>query len=94
MTGGIVAPLQSWERSIQGVVCSRYYRHYKGNVYRVLDFAVDTTTGGWLVVYENPMDADMCTFENTLYARPVDEWFQVIDQSGNSRFVEVETKHG
>lgn len=44
------------------------YRHFKGNQYRVINYAMHSETGEKLVIYE-AMYGD-----HAIYARPVDSW--------------------
>jgi len=51
----------------------RTYKHYKGNLYRVIGIAIHTQTEEEMVVYHplgNP---------TKLYVRPVSEWDGMVD---------------
>ncbi len=63
------------------VIIGGLYRHYKGNMYRVLQLAKHTETLEPLVVYVNVND------ETHVWARPLSMWF---DRVGDSlRFTEI-----
>ena len=54
------------------------YRHYKGNLYKVIDFALHSTDE-WVVVYQG-------LYKDTaakLFTRPVSEWFEIVEWQGN-----------
>lgn len=48
------------------------YRHYKGNMYKVLFVATHTETEEKLVVYQDMKD------ESKIWARPVSMWFEMV----------------
>lgn len=60
------------------------YRHYKGDLYKVVGLAIHSTDE-WIVVYE-PMYEDTAA---TLFTRPLKEWGQVVGWQGSQvvRFV-------
>lgn len=53
------------------------YRHYKGDQYKVLGIALDSTDQ-WVVVYE-PMYGGAVA---SLFTRPVGEWHQLVEWQG------------
>ena len=55
------------------------YHHYKGGKYRVLTLAKHTETQEDLVIYQSILFG-------TVYARPLTEWFDEIDEK-TCRFV-------
>ena len=50
------------------------YRHFKGNLYRVLAVAKHTETGDRLVVYQSVAD------EAEVYARPLEMFMSPVDK--------------
>ena len=62
------------------------YRHYKGNVYRVLHLAKHTETMEDMVIY-TPV-----TGESYVWARPLSMWFDTVQTKDGdvSRFTRIE----
>jgi len=50
------------------------YRHFKGNMYRILNIAEHTETGEKLVIYQSVDD------ESKIYARPLDNFMSTVDR--------------
>ena len=50
------------------------YRHFKGNLYRILNIAEHTETGEKLVIYQSVDD------ESKIYARPLDMFMSTVDR--------------
>jgi hypothetical protein len=50
------------------------YRHFKGNMYRILNIAEHTETGEKLVIYQSVDD------ESKIYARPLDMFMSTVDR--------------
>ncbi len=62
------------------------YRHYKGDLYKVVGIALDSSEA-WVVVYE-PL------YENPaapMFTRPANEWHQMVEWEGVSvaRFTKI-----
>lgn len=53
-----------------------FYRHYKGNVYKVIDFAIHSETMEELVIYQDVMNADK------IWARPASMWNEMVNLNG------------
>ena len=51
----------------------RYYRHFKGKVYKVIGIALHTETGEQMVIYEAQYD------DFKLFARPLEMFAEEID---------------
>jgi len=62
------------EQSRRRIPAGSFFKHYKGNTYRVLNVAIAEDTGKPLVVYESHL--------GEIYARPVTEWEELLDTNG------------
>ena len=71
------------ERDIKGI-----YRHYKGNLYRVVCLAHHSETLEDMVIYE-PLDSD-----TGFWARPASMWDELVEVDGvmRPRFEKIEEK--
>jgi hypothetical protein len=60
----------------------RFYKHYKGGTYKVLNLAKHTETNEGLVIYQS---VEFGSF----YARPIDMWFDNVNDTpdGDGRVV-------
>lgn len=59
------------------------YKHFKGNIYKVVGIAKHSETMDDMVVYESLRN-------NTLWVRPLSMWSEVIDDKGTRRFTLTE----
>ena len=57
------------------VLKNRIYKHFKGNYYLVLDFAMHTETNEKMVVYRSLYG------EGKLYVRPYDSFISKVDKN-------------
>ena len=55
------------------------YKHFKGNLYEVLMMSTDTRSGEDMVIYK-------CLKTSLVFNRPLEEWFDIIDDLGTERF--------
>lgn len=60
------------------IVIGGTYRHYKGNLYRVKDIALNTETLEALVVYEPLYESSV-----KVWCRPKTMWFEFVDVGGS-----------
>lgn len=62
------------------------YRHYKGNLYRVIGMATHSETLETLVIYQDETDASKC------WARPATMWTDEITLNGRTvhRFEQID----
>ena len=62
------------------------YRHYKGDVYEVVDVALHSETREWVVVYKPLYECDVA-----LFVRPLSMWREVVEWEGKQveRFLRV-----
>lgn len=56
------------------VIKGEKYRHFKGNVYKVLNIALHTETGEQMVIYQDVKD------EDKVYARPYEMFVSKVDK--------------
>lgn len=55
------------------------YRHFKGNIYRVLSLAKHTETNETLVIYERIDTENNGNYKDHIYARPVEMFLSEVD---------------
>ena len=60
---------------------TKIYRHYKGNLYKVIALAKHSETCEEMVIYQSVKT-------NEVWARPKEMWFEVVDKNGTLRFSE------
>lgn len=65
------------------VLAGQLYRHFKGNLYRVLCVAMHTETGEDLVIYEGQYG------ENPVFARPLAMFLEPVDRE---KYPEIKQK--
>ena len=68
---------------MQEIQIGKIYRHYKGNLYKVIAFAKHSETTEDMVVYQ-----PLKTGDN--WVRPKSMWNEVVDDKGTLRFTLVE----
>jgi len=55
------------------------YKHYKGNIYKIIAFAKHSETCEDMIVYQNVAHKD-------IWVRPKDMWNETVDEIGTKRF--------
>ena len=68
---------------MQEISAGKYYRHFKGNKYKVIGFAKHSETLEDMVVYQ-----PLKTGDN--WVRPVSMWNEVVDDKGTLRFTLID----
>ena len=68
---------------MQKIEENRLYKHYKGNVYKILCFAQHSETNQKLIIYQNVEHKD-------IWARPYEMWNEIVDNRGTLRFTLLE----
>ena len=64
---------------MQEILAGKTYRHFKGNMYKVVGFAKHSETTEDMVIYESLRNG-------TLWVRPASMWNDVVDDKGTLRF--------
>lgn len=64
---------------MQEIIIGKTYRHFKGNMYKVVGLAKHSETLEDMIVYES-------LGNNTLWVRPKSMWNEVVDDKGTLRF--------
>ena len=68
---------------MQEILAGRIYKHFKGNLYKVIGFAKHSETLEEMVVYQ-----PLKTGDN--WVRPKSMWNEVVDDNGTLRFTLIE----
>ena len=68
---------------MQEIIIGKTYRHFKGNLYKVIGFAKHSETLEEMVVYQ-----PLKTGEN--WVRPKSMWNEIVDDKGTLRFTLTE----
>ena len=64
---------------MQEITVGKRYRHYKGNIYKIIAFAKHSETMEDMIVYQS--------IENgNIWVRPKYMWNEIIDNKGTLRF--------
>lgn len=64
---------------MQEIMVGKTYRHYKGNVYKIIAFAKHSETCEDMIVYQAIKDG-------ATWVRPYGMWNEVVDDKGTLRF--------
>ncbi len=64
---------------MQEIIIGKTYRHFKGNLYKVIGFAKHSETLEDMVVYQ-PLKTGVT------WVRPLKMWNEVVDDNGTHRF--------
>ena len=68
---------------MQEIIIGKTYRHFKGNLYKVIGFAKHSETLEKMVIYSPLKTGDS-------WVRPLRMWNEVVDDKGTLRFTLVE----
>ena len=68
---------------MQEILIGRTYRHFKGNLYKVVGFAKHSETLEDMVIYSPLKTGDT-------WVRPLPMWNDIVDDKGTLRFTLVE----
>ena len=64
---------------MQEILIGKEYKHYKGNIYKIIAFAKHSETTEDMIVYQSVKNGDT-------WVRPQSMWNDVIDEKGTLRF--------
>ena len=64
---------------MQKIEVGNIYRHYKGNVYKIIALAKHSETTEDLIVYQSVDNGD-------IWVRPQKMWNEIVDAKGTLRF--------
>ena len=64
---------------MQEITIGKIYRHYKGNIYKIIALAKHSETVEDMVVYQSEKNGD-------IWVRPMKMWNEVVDEKGSLRF--------
>ncbi len=68
---------------MQEILLGKTYRHYKGNLYKVIAFAKHSETVEDMILYQPIKTGDN-------WVRPASMWNDVVDENGTLRFTLVD----
>jgi len=68
---------------MQKIEEGKTYRHYKGNVYKIIGFAKHSETTEDMIVYQSVKNGDT-------WVRPYKMWNEVVDEKGTLRFTLID----
>ena len=63
----------------QKIEIGKIYKHYKGNLYKIIAFAKHSETAEDMIVYQSVSKGDV-------WVRPRYMWNEVVDEKGTLRF--------
>lgn len=64
---------------MQAIMVNKLYKHYKGNLYKIIALAKHSETSEDLIVYQSIRTGDV-------WVRPRYMWNEVVDEQGTLRF--------
>lgn len=64
---------------MQEITIGKKYKHFKGNLYKIIGFARHSETDEDMIIYESLRN-------NTVWVRPKSMWNEVVDDKGTLRF--------
>ena len=68
---------------MQEITIGKTYKHYKGNLYKIIAFARHSETTEEMVVYQSVKNGDV-------WVRPKEMWNDVVNTNGVLRFTLLE----
>ena len=64
---------------MQEILIGKTYKHYKGNLYKIITFAKHSETLEDMIVYKSVTDGK-------IWVRPKSMWNEIVDNNGTLRF--------
>lgn len=64
---------------MQEITINKTYKHYKGNLYKIIAFAKHSETAEEMIVYQSLKTGD-------IWVRPKSMWNEIVDSEGTLRF--------
>ena len=64
---------------MQEITIGKTYKHYKGNLYKIIAFAKHSETVEDMIVYQSVETGDT-------WVRPKSMWNEIVDENGTLRF--------
>ena len=64
---------------MQEITIGKTYRHYKGNLYKIIAIAKHSETTEEMIVYESIKNGD-------IWVRPKSMWNEIVDEKNTLRF--------
>ena len=72
---------------MQEITIGKIYKHYKGKLYKIINFAKHTETTEDMIVYQSAKTGE-------IWVRPKNMWNEIIDDNGTLRFTLVANTNG
>ena len=64
---------------MQKIEINKTYRHYKGGIYKIINFARHSETEEEMIVYQSQTS-------NDIWVRPKKMWNEIVDENNTLRF--------
>lgn len=64
---------------MQDITIGKNYKHYKGSIYKIINFAKHSETAEDMIVYQS-------TKTGEIWVRPRKMWNEIVDEKGTLRF--------
>lgn len=68
---------------MQEILINRKYKHYKGNIYKIIGFAKHSETCEDMIVYQSVKT-------NEIWVRPSKMWNEIVDDKNTLRFTLIQ----
>ena len=68
---------------MQKIIVSKIYKHYKGNIYKIIAIGKNSENLEEMIVYESTKDGQ-------IWIRPKSMWNETIDNKGTLRFTLID----